>query len=528
MLGQKTYHLFPLLVFMFSVSLLAQDRPINQSTSVMTVGDFFRSDNIRYATGFNKLDWYGSGDVNNDEKIDNDDLSQIQGSTSYRADVDGDGTPGTVDDRVTLENYLNGISDNLPGHWDKLQTPEERVSWLQKMIPIERKIREGQTYTQSPDGWISSQSFINFNGISDISNYIKKTKNNLGVTIDSTANGLFNIPARYLGLRNEGGQFDSNNLQILKGGNSLDVKNYYSFAPKDGEKISHDKILDYDYVSVGSLYKYDSGETDFTFEGALVKFAIENKEQKEINYMRYFILRNSPYESNIILTSPNDKTIDKTAYEQNPDLLSDFYGVPSVTSIPSEGEDFYWVGYIDGVHDNLIKGGIKNKLEKSIVDTTYLNADSTIFSVKKQFKGIQSEVDSVGRKDLGFWGYAKHLLDEDSVYQNITVDLTTDVPRENNLEKKFEVYQNYPNPFNPSTTIKFTIPNVEMPYRASLQTKLIIYDILGREVKTLINEQYAPGAYEIEFEGSNLPSGIYFYRLTSGSHTKTLKMMLLK
>ncbi len=96
----------------------------------------------------------------------------------------------------------------------------------------------------------------------------------------------------------------------------------------------------------------------------------------------------------------------------------------------------------------------------------------------------------------------------------------------------FHLYQNYPNPFNPSTKIKYTIPSVETRHTSSVQ--LIIYDILGHEIATLVNEHEKPGTYEIEIDlaatHSNvpLPSGIYFYQLKVGSYIQTKKMVLLK
>jgi hypothetical protein len=98
---------------------------------------------------------------------------------------------------------------------------------------------------------------------------------------------------------------------------------------------------------------------------------------------------------------------------------------------------------------------------------------------------------------------------------------------ENETTTEFILEQNYPNPFNPTTTIKFTIPSVETPYRASLQTMLIVYDILGREVKTLLNKPMQPGTYEVEFNGSSLPSGVYLYRIKAGSFVQTKKMILV-
>lgn len=96
------------------------------------------------------------------------------------------------------------------------------------------------------------------------------------------------------------------------------------------------------------------------------------------------------------------------------------------------------------------------------------------------------------------------------------------------LPKEFSLEQNYPNPFNPSTTIKFSLPDVGTTHELSTQSTIIVYDILGREIKTLLNKSMQPGEYEIEFDASDLPSGIYLYRLTSGNLIETRKMILLK
>jgi hypothetical protein len=94
--------------------------------------------------------------------------------------------------------------------------------------------------------------------------------------------------------------------------------------------------------------------------------------------------------------------------------------------------------------------------------------------------------------------------------------------------RDFSLSQNYPNPFNPSTKIKYTIPYVETHSDASLLVTLKVYDVLGNEVATLVNEEKTPGEYEVEFDGINLPSGIYFYHLKAGDFIQTRKMILLK
>jgi hypothetical protein len=85
----------------------------------------------------------------------------------------------------------------------------------------------------------------------------------------------------------------------------------------------------------------------------------------------------------------------------------------------------------------------------------------------------------------------------------------------------YSLTQNYPNPFNPSTMIKFSLGKTGF-------TTLKLYDVLGKEVATLVNGELEAGQHEVTFDASSLPSGTYFYTLTSGSFAETRKMMFLK
>lgn len=89
------------------------------------------------------------------------------------------------------------------------------------------------------------------------------------------------------------------------------------------------------------------------------------------------------------------------------------------------------------------------------------------------------------------------------------------------IPETYKLYQNYPNPFNPTTYIKFDLPN-------NVFVALKIYDILGREIKTLINEKMTAGPHTVEFNASNLASGIYFYRIIAGDYKEVKKMVFIK
>jgi hypothetical protein len=92
---------------------------------------------------------------------------------------------------------------------------------------------------------------------------------------------------------------------------------------------------------------------------------------------------------------------------------------------------------------------------------------------------------------------------------------------QNNVPYIYSLKQNFPNPFNPSTVISYQLPK-------SGNVKLVVFDVLGREVKTLVNEYKPAGTYEVTFDGSSLSSGLYFYRINTDSFTDVKKMMLVK
>jgi hypothetical protein len=103
--------------------------------------------------------------------------------------------------------------------------------------------------------------------------------------------------------------------------------------------------------------------------------------------------------------------------------------------------------------------------------------------------------------------------------------------------KEFALMQNYPNPFNPTTRIRYTVGRVVVPSGALLggvegpassKVRLAVYDLLGREVAVLVNERKAAGTYEVSIDASGLASGVYLFRLTSGSFVQSRGMVLLK
>jgi hypothetical protein len=106
-------------------------------------------------------------------------------------------------------------------------------------------------------------------------------------------------------------------------------------------------------------------------------------------------------------------------------------------------------------------------------------------------------------------------------YLAVPTKVLTSINSPSDLPLKFSLQQNYPNPFNPGTTIKYSIASAG-------HVKLVIFDLLGRQVATLVNQSQNPGFYEVPFDAQKFTSGVYFYRIESGSFIQTKKMLLLK
>lgn len=100
-------------------------------------------------------------------------------------------------------------------------------------------------------------------------------------------------------------------------------------------------------------------------------------------------------------------------------------------------------------------------------------------------------------------------------------DTMVHVEKESIVPTNFKLFQNYPNPFNPETKIRFEL-------ESSKFVKLQVFDVLGREIAVLVNEEKFSGNYEVKFNASNLPSGTYFYVLRAGNFSETKKMLLIK
>ena len=144
-------------------------------------------------------------------------------------------------------------------------------------------------------------------------------------------------------------------------------------------------------------------------------------------------------------------------------------------------------------------------------DTLWFSADSGLF--KRAYSRCY---------DRDFWGSA--------TWRNVRLisRVLVSVGGADPLPAHLVLHQNHPNPFNPTTMIEYTIAGTRGQGSGTSNVKLVVYDLLGREVAVLVNEQQAAGSYSVTFDASGLGSGVYFYRLSTGKSVFTRKAVLQK
>jgi len=129
-------------------------------------------------------------------------------------------------------------------------------------------------------------------------------------------------------------------------------------------------------------------------------------------------------------------------------------------------------------------------------------------------------ISSVGEPFVGFSQIGSAFIYSGSLFRNVVI-ITGLRESTSQLPLEYALYQNYPNPFNPSTTVRYDLP------KATFVT-LAIFDVLGRQISTIVEEEKPAGTYQVNFYMPNLPSGVYFYRFQTRDYVKTKKFVLLK
>jgi len=231
-----------------------------------------------------------------------------------------------------------------------------------------------------------------------------------------------------------------------------------------------------------------------------------------------------------------------TAKRSGPDPINDFYIFDSLNVIGLGGdpEGFFGIGHVKtsdgGINWNFTElnlTGVVNAMSfRTPAEGWAVKDDKFIFSVDSGTVWV--EINTPGNvllKDLIFTdsstGYA--IGNSGTILKYIPSLTIADESINAVVPNNFSLSQNYPNPFNPTTKIRYTIPSViASEMKQSQLVTLKVYDVLGTEIATIVNEEKIAGNHTVEFNASSLPSGVYFYQLKAGDFIQTNKMILMK
>lgn len=336
---------------------------INSQISWQTIGNTFSQPNVHLQLGRNKLDWYGSGDVNNDEIIDIKDLNAIDaGEENDRGDIDGDGISSTNNDRTILHDYLNNNILFLPGHWNALTSEKEKTSWLEKMIQIE------DVHKYNDSGWVSNnfihQMEIDFYGVSNVDQFILEQIESVGLEYYGGDNARFNIPIQYFSVLDTLGA-PSALSGTLVGSNPLNFDDWYFVGMNCEYNYSriHPGDLDIsgeDYFKLLKTAYIENPELPGEYRHIFIQELINFDTQNNIGHLRYYD------EVFLILENPNLWKINiKNLPDMDINYTEELDTSPTVTGIPKA---------------LVSKSGIKASLQhedgiKIILNSTYPNHD---------------------------------------------------------------------------------------------------------------------------------------------------------
>jgi len=476
-------------------------------------------------------------------------------------------THGYIDVNPTFATKSTSYSMNLV-NWEFLAF--ERHSGTASKICVIKMDMNGQTDTLTN---IINDGFINRNPALCYDCLYSTVINNALIVWETNKNGRWDIYARY---------YSSTSSPAWGNVFPIDITSYDKSAPKciflSGTNFAlaymrNNKIVYKELNGQTQVITYDtvltSNDTSICRNPNLImnnsynkKYVTYERRKADNNYAIYIMTSG---------TLPTWQSPDTVAYVgNNRNSVFITYNYNDISSVFESNRNGKWNIYCTDIpysgsrtQDTVIKSNIYNVSNFSsfmypiITDAPYTQAfsyvrkstdstkiifgsnlynyypkDSTTIgdsskSVKAAMNlGVMSGFDAV------IWTvFNKDSLTYSNLYARKVIIIIGDIKKiGNTVPDNYELSQNYPNPFNPSTNIKFNIPLLSFPHAPSGNPLVVlkVYNILGKEISTLVNEKLSPGMYETKFSNNQLPSGIYFYTLTAGKFTDTKRMILIK
>jgi enterochelin esterase-like enzyme len=281
-----------------------------------------------------------------------------------------------------------------------------------------------------------------------------------------------------------------------------------------------------DYINFGkALNVIDNIIDSLKIQPVIAVFVKPNNRNEEYagslrnQYRLFFVDELVPYIDSLYKTrsDPKERLVIGDSFGGNISALIS-YSHPEVFGYCGLQSAAFWPNNYEAYY-LIINGPVKD-IKWSSVWGSYESLYTNLRAFRDYLISASYDIDWLERPEGHSWGLWRATIDRilEYFFPYNSSGIKSEIA---STPDAFILYDNYPNPFNPTTIISWQSPT------GSFQT-LKVYDILGREVSTLINEYKPAGKYEIKFNASNLPSGVYFYQLMAGDYTSVKKMLLLK
>ncbi len=527
---------------------------------------------------------FGRGRINAFKALSEEDLISIRATEIDFAEVAGNGNGNfqsgeTISIEITFTNFLHSISSATV----TLETDDPSVQIINGtfQLPFLDTLETANnssdkfTFNILPDAPYDHE--LNFRLIFSADNYTDfqwiRTKINKTFDTHNSGNIIMSVTSKgALGFNDYSDNLEGSGFRYMNGDNLLfEGALMYGISSNqlmDVARTQTTQSTDFEIVSPIVITSqgataYLEGYTNFTDNGAgasrlgisthfytysfnsppddnyiIIRTAFHNSTQNDIDslYAGFFYDWDIPvndYLNNVTKYDYADNfgyaynTANTSVYVGSALISDNNYGYYPINNSIVSGEIFVYGGLNDQQKWAGISSGIQGD-SAGVNDISFITCGGPFNVPAGQTTNVAFSI-AAGRtlEEL-----RNAIIQSRIKYQSIPVG----VEEKKELPSNFVLYQNYPNPFNPSTTIEYTIPTLTfgVPSREGntrgVLVTLKVYDVLGREVTTLVNKYQQPGKYSVGFRMQNgeLSSGVYFYRLTADSYTSVKKMMIVK
>ena len=306
------------------------------------------------------------------------------------------------------------------------------------------------------------------------------------------------------------------NIYLPPGYDTLSALTYPTVYFQDGGE----------YISLASAVKVLDNLIDSNkIKPVIGVFVTPNNRNEEYAYSKrnqyrlFFVNELVPYIDNNYKTieNPANRLVLGDSFGGNISALIS-YNHPEVFGLCGLHSAAFWPNNYEAL--NLITSGPVKPIKWSSIWGTYESLYPELRSFRDFLLGNNCQLDWLERPEGHSWGLWRASIDRMLEYF-FPANSTEIKPTLNQSVNEFNLYQNYPNPFNPSTKIYYTIRNTQF-------VTIKVYDVLGKEIATLVNEEKSAGNHEVNFNAAQITSGVYLYRLQAKNYVETKKMIVIK